>query len=57
MVPPPRRPLPLPVRPQEPAWHSLILAHLSRNSRVRGRLYTCNLGAIISPALLAVLLG
>lgn len=56
-APPARRPLPLPVRPQEPAWHSLILAHLSRNSRVRGRLYTCNLGAIISPALLAVLLG
>lgn len=51
------RPLPLPVRPQEPAWHSLILAYLSRNSRVRGRLYTCNLGEIIPLALLAVLLG
>ena len=54
---PPSRPLPLPVHPQEPAWHSLILAHLSRNSRVRGRLYTCNLGEIIPLALLAVLLG
>ena len=53
---PPPPPAPARLSPGA-ARHSLILAHLSRNSRVRGWLYTCNLGELIPPALLAVLLG
>lgn len=43
----PSRPQPLPVCPQELPGAPLILGPTSRNSRVRGWLYTCSLGELI----------